>query len=37
MTSNAMLWNKGPSGGEVKIPVLGLCGEFESGKTLFAT
>ena len=30
------LWGESPSGKEINIPVLGLCGEFESGKTLFA-
>jgi hypothetical protein len=30
------LWELSPSGIEVNIPVLGLAGEFESGKTIFA-
>jgi hypothetical protein len=30
-----LLWAKSPSGVEIKIPILGLCGEFESGKTLW--
>ena len=30
------LWGESPSGKEIKIPILGLCGEFFSGKTHFA-
>lgn len=30
------LWEYAPSGREIKIPILGVCGEFGSGKTLFA-
>lgn len=30
------LWGKTRSGNEIKVPVLGLCGEYGSGKTLFA-
>ena len=30
------LWGTSPSGKEIRIPVIGLCGEFEAGKTIFA-
>jgi hypothetical protein len=30
------LWAYSKNGTEIKIPILGICGEFESGKTLFA-
>ena len=35
MTTKKSLWGVTPNGTEINIPVLGICGEFSSGKTLF--
>lgn len=33
--TDTILWAKAPSGRIIDIPILGVCGEFGSGKTLF--